>query len=142
MSDAERSPRGRRKGALWAERLSAEVNDSRRYYDAAAAYVLLNPVRVKEPMVSSPEIYPWSSCAMTVGEGVTPAAYFERMVEKEGGVDAKKASSWSVWTFEASAVPFTFYASPSAPPTLLLVRLRRFCIVGRTILVAEAIGAA
>lgn len=79
---------GRRKGALWAERFSAEVIDSRRYYDAAAAYVLLNPVRVSAPMVESPEIYPWSSCAMTVGEGVTPAAYFARMVEKEGGIDA------------------------------------------------------
>ena len=73
---------------MWAERFSAEVIDSRRYYDAAAAYVLLNPVRVSTPMVKSPEIYPWSSCAMTVGEGVTPAAYFARMVEKEGGIDA------------------------------------------------------
>ncbi len=81
-------PGGRRKGALWAERFSAEVIDSRRYYDAAAAYVLLNPNRVEEPMVDSPEVYPWSSCAMTVGPGVTPAAYFARMVEKEGGVDA------------------------------------------------------
>ena len=79
---------GRRRGALWAERFSAEVIDTKRYYDAAVAYVLLNPVRVKEPMVRSPEIYPWSSCAMTVGEGVTPAAYFARMVEKEGGIDA------------------------------------------------------
>ena len=79
---------GRRRGALWAERFSAEVIDTKRYYDAAVAYVLLNPVRVKEPMVGSPEIYPWSSCAMTVGEGVTPAAYFVRMVEKEGGIDA------------------------------------------------------
>ncbi|MBK6315123.1 MAG: transposase [Blastocatellia bacterium] len=79
---------GRRRGALWAERFSAEVIDTKRYYDAAVAYVLLNPVRVKEPMVGSPEIYPWSSCAMTVGEGVTPAAYFARMVEKEGGIDA------------------------------------------------------
>lgn len=81
-------PGGRRKGALWAERFSAEVIDSRRYYDAAAVYVLLNPMRVKKPMVESPEVYPWSSCAMTVGEGVTPAAYFARMVEKAGGVDA------------------------------------------------------
>ena len=80
-------PGGRRKGALWAERFSAEVIDSRRYYDAAAAYVLLNPMRVRMAMVGSPEIYPWSSCAMTVGEGVTPAAYFARMVEKEGGID-------------------------------------------------------
>jgi hypothetical protein len=79
---------GRRKGALWAERFSAEVIDSRRYYDAAAAYVLLNPMRVKEAIVGSPEVYPWSSCAMTVGEGVTPTAYFARMVEKEGGIVA------------------------------------------------------
>ena len=73
---------------MWAERFSAEVIDTKRYYDAAVAYVLLNPVRVTEPMVASPEIYPWSSCATTVGEGVTPAAYFARMVEKEGGIDA------------------------------------------------------
>jgi hypothetical protein len=45
-------------------------------------------MRVKEAMVGSPEIYPWSSCAMTVGEGVTPAAYFARIVDKEGGIDA------------------------------------------------------
>ncbi|MBK6426595.1 MAG: transposase [Blastocatellia bacterium] len=81
-------PGGRRRGALWAERFSAEVIDTKRYYDAAVAYVLLNPVRVKTPMVASPEVYPWSSCAMTVGEGVTPTAYFARMVEKEGGIDA------------------------------------------------------
>jgi len=85
-------PGGRRKGALWAARFSAEVIDSRRYYDAANAYVLLNPVRVAKPMVSSPEIYPGSSCAMTVGEGVTPAAFFARMVEREGGIDAILAS--------------------------------------------------
>ena len=85
-------PGGRRKGALWAARFSAEVIDSRRYYDAANAYVLLNPVRVAKPMVSSPEIHPWSSCAMTVGVGVTPAAFFARMVEEVGGIDAILAS--------------------------------------------------
>jgi len=79
---------GRRHGALWAERFNAEVIDSKRYFDAAAAYVQLNPMRTRRPMVESPERYPWSSCAMTVVDGVTPAEYFQHHVEKEGGVDA------------------------------------------------------
>ena len=81
-------PGGRRKGALWAARFSAEVIDSRRYYDAAVAYVLLNPMRVKVPMVSTPENDPGSSCAMTVCEGVTPSGFFTWKVEREGGIDA------------------------------------------------------
>lgn len=79
---------GRRHGALWAERFNAEVIDSKRYFDASAAYVQLNPMRTKKPMVESPERYPWSSCAMTVVDGVTPADYFRHHVEKAGGVDA------------------------------------------------------
>lgn len=79
---------GRRHGALWAERFSAEAIDSKRYFDAASAYVQLNPMRTRRPMVESPERYPWSSCAMTVVDGVTPAEYFRHHIEKEGGVDA------------------------------------------------------
>lgn len=79
---------GRRHGALWAERFNAEVIDSKRYFDASAAYVQLNPMRTRRPMVESPERYPWSSCAMTVVDGVTPAEYFRHHVEMEGGVDA------------------------------------------------------
>ena len=81
-------PGGRRKGALWAARFSADVIDSPRYYDAAVAYVLLNPMRVKVPMVSTPENDPGSSCAMTVCEGVTPSGFFTWKVEREGGIDA------------------------------------------------------
>lgn len=79
---------GRRHGALWAERFNAEGIDSKRYFDASAAYVQLNPMRTKKPMVESPERYPWSSCAMTVVDGVTPAEYFRHHVDKEGGIDA------------------------------------------------------
>lgn len=79
---------GRRHGALWAERFNGEVINSKRYFDASAAYVQLNPMRTRKPMVESPERYPWSSCAMTVVDGVTPAEYFRHHVDKEGGIDA------------------------------------------------------
>lgn len=80
--------RGPRYGALWAERFHAEVIDSKRYFDTTAAYVQLNPVRTKHPMVDRPDLHPWSSCAMTVVEGMTPAGYFRQRAEHVGGVDA------------------------------------------------------
>lgn len=79
---------GPRRGALWSTRFHSSVIATRRYFDASAAYIHLNPIRTKTRMTESPEGYPWSSCAMTAVDGVTPTQHFRCLIERAGGVDA------------------------------------------------------
>src|SRR5205823_429904 len=51
----------RRRGPLFENRFDAQLIDSPEYFEAACAYVLLNPMRTREPLAMVPEAYGLSS---------------------------------------------------------------------------------
>jgi REP element-mobilizing transposase RayT len=79
--------RRRRRGPLFESRFRAELIHSTDYFEAACAYVVLNPLETRTPMATSAEAYRWSSAAMVCSD-TTPVASIAALIEPFGGMDA------------------------------------------------------
>jgi REP element-mobilizing transposase RayT len=80
----------RRTGPVFDDRYRAELVDTQQYFEDAAAYVLLNPVRTQVPMAPSAESYRWSSAALVTCE-LTQHEFCARLLEPFGGVEGALA---------------------------------------------------
>jgi hypothetical protein len=80
----------RRRGPLFENRFDAQLIDSHEYFEAACAYVLLNPMRTQRPLASAPEAYRWSSASLVCGD-VSPEAFSAGLLATVGGIEAALA---------------------------------------------------
>lgn len=83
----------RRVGPLFQGRFHADLIDSRQYFDAACAYVLLNPLRTATPLTVRPGDYRWSSAAFALAPAHTTASAFcTDFLRPFGGLEALLAA--------------------------------------------------